>query len=176
MPRCLLLSALLLAACGARPIPEDVPHARVLAGLEAELGAGSPELAAAVHDLALAQVLRGDPQAAGAFLAEALAILERGRGPDDPALLPLLDAQGRIQLAQRQWLAAAATQDRLLELTEPAQRARVLHGLVGLTAEAGDRQRALALNRRLVAELERTLPADDPNLAQARRNGEALAR
>jgi tetratricopeptide (TPR) repeat protein len=137
--------------------------------------------------MGLIQLALGEQAMAAGSLIQAAGHLDRAQrllptGGDRPEVLAVLDAQMRLHAANRQWTQAIAAGEGMLDLltrrggTDQQPYVEVLGRMAQVWVAAGDPQRALACNERIVAIIERRFGGQEPNLAAALRNGAGLAR
>ncbi|MBK8714768.1 MAG: serine/threonine protein kinase [Deltaproteobacteria bacterium] len=180
------------AALGLYSITQDRPRARAAArdAVAAARSLGLDEkLVTALHGLAVAELLAGDPSAAELAIREAIADLDALLGPNAHRRGQLLDLLGGILVelgrpdlaTQREAVAALSRSHGPTHEITHAPRLN----LAGLLLAAGEAGEATSILRTLVDELDavqhdaRTLPVARQALAQALRNsgqlGEAAA-
>jgi len=152
---------------------EAVQHfERALAAMERTRGKEDPAVAAALDNLGMALLAKGDLEKAGAVHRRALAIRERALGPDHPTVAQTLENLGNVlaeddrRLAEAEELLrrAIAIRERTLA-PDGVDVATALADLARVVSAAGRPAEALALDERAEAIVERALGADHPLLA-----------
>jgi tetratricopeptide (TPR) repeat protein len=173
--RCLIAYAELKRSAGAA---EDAltAYQAALAHWQAH-GADDPAtLAAVLNGLAASLARLQRYTEAEPLLAHALALLEHSEGPTHEALAVILANQSQLYACEEKWPQAIASGVRLLGIleshggTDCRDYVTALNAVIAACAAGADYEQAIALNRRAIAIVERTLGAADPNLATTLQN------